>query len=107
MDSFGNVCFVSYSEDSYVYESGKWRERSRWYISIVCYKDSINFQTQSGDPIRRHGKPSRADQWMVQRIRDFIGPLNWFPVATDRIVWLSPKLASLQAPIHNQTELYD
>ena len=41
------------------------------------------------DSVRRSDQLLRvtkgADQWN-QRIRDFSGPLHWFPVATDRIV---------------------
>ena len=32
-----------------------------------------------------------ADLWN-QRMRDFIGPLHWFPVVNDWIVWLSLKV---------------
>ena len=47
------------------------------------------------DSVRRSDQfppeTSGADQ-CNQRIRDFIDPLHWFPVATDRIVGLSPKV---------------
>ena len=37
------------------------------------------------------GETSGADQ-RNQRIRDFIGPFHWFPVATHGIAELSPKV---------------
>ena len=47
----------------------------------MALKPLIHYQTQSDEPIRCYGN--------LYRIRDFIGPLHWFLVATDRIVGMS------------------
>ena len=44
----------------------------------------IRYQTLSDDPVSSYGKS--------YTIRDSMGPVHWFPVATDRIVGLGLKV---------------
>ena len=48
-------------------------------------KATIHYQTLSHDPINCYGNSKNTT-------RAFIGPLHWFPVATDQIVGLSVKV---------------
>ena len=59
----------------------------------------LNEQNEGSDPLSdsvpRSDQLPRETSGANQRNRvsfDFIGPLHWFPVATDRIVVLSPKV---------------
>ena len=58
--------------------------------SLVCLTDPIHRQTQSDDPITSHRKPVKRNN-KITCLFDFIGPLHWFPEATNWIMELSRK----------------
>ena len=53
----------------------------------------IHLGTQSDDLISCYRKPvGRTYGLLAYPLIDFIGPLHWFPQATDRIIGLRPKV---------------
>ena len=58
----------------------------------IDFKASVHCRTRSDDPISCHEKPLKGtDRFLAYPFILLVPPLD-FPIATDRIVWLSPKV---------------
>ena len=61
------------------------------HLTSQVLRSRFTFWLKSGDPISCSRETSGANQWKHFKT-DFIGPLRWFPVATDRIARVRQKV---------------